>query len=451
MNDASSIQNATNNKMNTNNKLSNSTNQLINVTNEQQSLFEDTKRKTNKKLIQDTDLRTNAILNGVETWIELNKGSNCALGIDLIDRTINDRKLFIIHEIIENGIAETDRRLQIGDVILQVNDIPLKEMNCEQAIEHLNRTCGSVKLLIYRELICINDRASNESLNKSIGFKVNYSIPSTMQENERNENVEQKVINGRLYEIIRIDLQKKSNKGLGICIVNDDRSPGPYINEILPNSTAHLEGHLKKGDHIVNVNGEDVSNCPINKTLAMLKCIQGLITLKIARLMPGQIVRTDEFDRNQRQQQIESPQKVNFKVIVLNRKTKHTNMIPIKRKPKNDRVKELIVAKDTDSVASFQLLNETVDNEWDRKSNATEEDCPSIGKNWIKIDKSRTKDVLPSLDQQLAYFDCPPIDRLLRENRIIEIDGQPLNSSNREKLIEKLKRSTRTVQMVIMN
>lgn len=86
------------------------TNPISNTTKTANEL--DELRKINKKLIQDTDLRTNPILNGVETWMELNKGSNCALGIDLIDRKINDEILFIIHEIIEKGIAETDQRLK---------------------------------------------------------------------------------------------------------------------------------------------------------------------------------------------------------------------------------------------------------------------------------------------------------------------------------------------------
>lgn len=260
----------------------------------------DDKRKT-KKLLQDPDLRITTILNGTETWIELNKGNDCALGIDLIDRTINDERVFIIHEIIEKGIAETDQRLLVGDVILQVNDIPLKEMTCEEAIEHLNRTSGSVKLLVYRELICVkDDDQSNKSNKPNSSIKVNYSTKSTMQENGV-ENGEQRVINGKLYQIVQVELQKKSNnKGLGLCIVSDNgQSPGAYISEILPNSVASMEGSLKKGDHIVSVNGEDVTSASIHNTLAMLKCLQGLISLKVARLMPGKVVSLESFNRNQ--------------------------------------------------------------------------------------------------------------------------------------------------------
>jgi hypothetical protein len=127
-------------------------------------------------------------------------------------------------------------------------------MTCDDAIEHLNRTSGSVKLLVYRELICVNESTTNaliKSNSSSNSVKINYSTKSTMQENERDENVEQKVINGKLYEIIQVELQKKANsKGLGLCIVSDNgRSPGPYISEILPGSVAHLNGSLKKGRH----------------------------------------------------------------------------------------------------------------------------------------------------------------------------------------------------------
>lgn len=167
-------------------------------------------------------------------------------------------------------------------------------MSCEEALEHLNRTNGSVKLLIYRELICVStDQTSNlnencqnilNTSNKSNSLKINYSSKSTMHESARDENVEQKVLNGRLYEIIKVELQKKPNKGLGLCIVKDsrgDNTPGPYISEILPNSIAYTEGRLKKGDHIVNINGEDVTNQRITATITMLKCLPGLITLKV--------------------------------------------------------------------------------------------------------------------------------------------------------------------------
>lgn len=72
----------------------------------------------------------------------------------------------------------------------------------------------------------------------------------------------------------------------------------------------------------------------------------------------------------------------------------------------------------------------------------------SLSKNWIKIDKSRSRLNNNALNQQLAALNCPCIDEL--EPRIIEIDGQTFNEANRETLLSKLKRSTSIVQMLIL-
>lgn len=115
-------------------------------------------------------------------------------------------------------------------------------------------------------------------------------------------------------------------------------------------------------------------------------------------------------------------------------------------KPMNDRVKELAVAKDTDSmISAYSLLNETVCNEWNEPENTT------ISRNWIKIDKSKT-DVVQCLNQQLANLNCQTLDELTKARRILEIDGQLFDhDTNADKLLSKLKRSTSIVQMVVLN
>jgi len=278
------------------------------------------------------------------------------------------------------------------------------------------------------------DKIENDDNLKKFNF-------STMQEN--NENIEQKIINGKLYEIIQVELQKKANKGLGLCIVNDDgQSPGPYISEILPNSIAFAEGSLKKGDHIVYVNGEDVSNTSINSTLIMLKCLQGLITLKVARLMPGQVVNLESFNQHQ---PIE-PKKINFKIVNLDPKKKSLEFMSIKRKPINDRVKELMVTKPNDSIQDCSLLNETVCNEWNNET-----DSSTISRNWIKVDKSKIKiNEFANLDEQLINQDCPTIFNLENENKIIEVNGKMLKGSFKNQF-EKIKKSTNLIQMIIIN
>ena len=113
-------------------------------------------------------------------------------------------------------------------------------------------------------------------------------------------------------------------------------------------------------------------------------------------------------------------------------------------KPLNGRVKELIAIKDTDSLANYSLVNQTVCTDPD-----DEEDYSTIGKNWIKIDRSNRRANNETLNQQLADLNCPCIDEL--EHRIIEIDSEPFNDANRETLLSKLERSTSPVQMLVLN
>ena len=112
----------------------------------------------------------------------------------------------------------------------------------------------------------------------------------------------------------------------------------------------------------------------------------------------------------------------------------------------NDRIKELIVTKDTDSIADYSLLDQTVCNEWQQN----EEDNSTIGKNWIKIDKSKLK-LNDNLNQQLANLDYPCIEELEKNKRIIEINGRLSSSLNNENLVKKLKQSTSPIQMIILD
>lgn len=114
----------------------------------------------------------------------------------------------------------------------------------------------------------------------------------------------------------------------------------------------------------------------------------------------------------------------------------------------NDRVRELIDAKDTDSLANCSLVDQTVCTDPHEDAAQTDHET-TINQNWIKVDKSSNRLDNEALNQQLAGLDCPCIEEL--EHRIIEIDGEQFNEANRETLLSKLKRSTSPVQMLILN
>lgn len=79
-----------------------------------------------------------------------------------------------------------------------------------------------------------------------------------------------------------------------------------------------------------------------------------------------------------------------------------------------------------------------------------EKNKTEIGQNWIKIEKSNSKLDKELLNSQLANLDISSIDQLEKENKIVEINGQNFDSSNGDKILDKLKRSTDSFQMLVV-
>jgi len=71
-----------------------------------------------------------------------------------------------------------------------------------------------------------------------------------------------------LYEVLDVELVKKSGKGLGLSIVSRKNGSGVYISDVVPGGTAESDGRLMKGDKILSVNGTDLkeaSKCSQNQ------------------------------------------------------------------------------------------------------------------------------------------------------------------------------------------
>lgn len=54
----------------------------------------------------------------------------------------------------------------------------------------------------------------------------------------------------QIYNILCIELVKKSGKGLGISIVGRKNEPGVYISEIVRGGVAEADGRLVQGDQV---------------------------------------------------------------------------------------------------------------------------------------------------------------------------------------------------------
>lgn len=139
----------------------------------------------------------------------------------------------IIHEVYPDGAAAFDGRLKPGDVILQVNDENLRNAPHEQAIASLRQTPSIIRMVVYRE----ESHSSDTDL----------------------------------YEIMNIELFKKPGKGLGLSIVGRKNGPGVYVSEVVKGGVAEADGRLLQGDHILQVNENDLRNATHEHAAAILK------------------------------------------------------------------------------------------------------------------------------------------------------------------------------------
>ncbi|XP_075303575.1 pro-interleukin-16 isoform X2 [Odontesthes bonariensis] len=87
--------------------------------------------------------------------------------------------------------------------------------------------------------------------------------------------------------MMEIVLQKETGVGLGIglcCVPSDNGYPGIYIHTLSPGSVAHMDGRLRSGDEIVEINDTPVCSLVLNDVYSVLsQCAPGSVHIIISR------------------------------------------------------------------------------------------------------------------------------------------------------------------------
>ncbi|KAM9364913.1 inaD-like protein [Pholidichthys leucotaenia] len=186
-----------------------------------------------------------AVLPGQETVLEICKGRS-GLGLSIVGGRDTQLDAIMIHEVYEEGAAARDGRLWPGDQILEVNGIDLRGASHQEAIAALRQTPTKVHLTVLR------DEAQFREVQN--------------------------------LDIFKVELQKKSGRGLGLSIVGKRSGSGVFISEVVRGGAAELDGRLMQGDQILSVNGEDTRNASQEAIAAILKCARGPVLLELGRL-----------------------------------------------------------------------------------------------------------------------------------------------------------------------
>uniref|UniRef100_A0A672HNP3 PDZ domain-containing protein n=1 Tax=Salarias fasciatus TaxID=181472 RepID=A0A672HNP3_SALFA len=184
-----------------------------------------------------------ALLPGQETLLEIHKGRS-GLGLSIVGGTDTQLDAILIHEVYEEGAAARDGRLRAGDQILEVDGLDLRGSAHQEAIAALRRSGSRVRLTVRRDGRRRGDRE----------------------------------------EVLRVELQRRSGRGLGLSVAGKRRGSGVFVSQLVAGGAALLDGRLAQGDRILKVNGVEVAGKSREEVAAMLKCARGPVLLEVARL-----------------------------------------------------------------------------------------------------------------------------------------------------------------------
>ncbi|KAM6938811.1 inaD-like protein isoform 2-T2 [Lycodopsis pacificus] len=186
-----------------------------------------------------------AVVPGQEMLLEICKGRS-GLGLSIVGGRDTQLDAIVIHEVYEEGAAARDGRLWAGDQILEVNGVDLRGASHEEAIAALRHTPAKVRLTVLRDEAQYRDE----------------------------ENL----------DLLKVELQKRSGRGLGLSIVGKRSGSGVFISEVVRGGAAELDGRLMQGDQILSVNGDDMRHASQETVAAILKCARGPVLLELGRL-----------------------------------------------------------------------------------------------------------------------------------------------------------------------
>ncbi|XP_051803442.1 inaD-like protein [Acanthochromis polyacanthus] len=185
------------------------------------------------------------VVPGQETLLEICKGRS-GLGLSIVGGRDTQLDAIVIHEVYEEGAAARDGRLWAGDQILEVNGVDLRGASHEEAIAALRQTPAKVRLMVLRDEAQYRDE----------------------------ENL----------DVFKVELQKRSGRGLGLSIVGKRSGSGVFISDVVRGGAAELDGRLMQGDQILSVNGDDTRHSSQEAVAAILKCVRGPVLLELGRL-----------------------------------------------------------------------------------------------------------------------------------------------------------------------
>ncbi|KAM7406650.1 hypothetical protein PAMP_001017 [Pampus punctatissimus] len=197
-----------------------------------------------------------------------------------------------VKTIFPGGAASADGRLQEGDEILELNGESLHGLSHDEALHKFKQIKKGLLTLVVRTSLRVGalcgqaqvaQLCRSHSLSSTTGMaRVSADMGGYNYLNNTCSNtlsIPGQPTKPRDRIMMEIILLKEVGVGLGIglcCVPSGDGCPGIYIHTLSPGSVAHMDGRLRCGDEIMEINDTVVYNMALNDVYTVLsQCTPG--------------------------------------------------------------------------------------------------------------------------------------------------------------------------------